>query len=1000
MPTFAGPHLIGILLLIALSFPPGSRLQAQSFSQKAGHRPSAVEGRVIVKFDPMPGKSAERRGAGVPFNQLVQQVQVIRMDRLFPYSPGASKASRLSEETLRSLSNLYEVRYASVLPPHVVAAMFMQSAEVEYAEPRYIYALGGEGLPDRAPVPKASEAPPNGVRAAPNDPQYVQMRHLQYLKMPEAWDIVKASEGDVVVGIVDGGVEWTHSDLFDNLWRNPRELDNGIDDDGNGLRDDIHGWNFADESNDPSGLDRTPFNGQHGTQVAGVVAAVTDNRTGISGASWNASFMPVNAGCPFTDNAICFGYDGMIYAALAGADIINVSWGGPDSFFGREAVRIVQEEGALLVVSAGNKGGTDGVGVNIDAVPEYPASYDGVLVVGAVLNDSDQKAGFSNYGVSVDVFAPGIDINSTFPGDTYTADATGTSFSAPIVVGLAALVRTHFPNWTAEQVREQIRVTSANIDLANDASLQGLLGRGRIDVVKALTDRTLPSLRVTEVSFTESGGDGAIQEGDRVDVTLHLRNVLQEASQITMTAASPDSLVTLLDATQSFDAIAPGQEVAARFAFQLADRVPVDHLLPFRVTFEGNGYQDADRVEFTANRVTHDNGVIQVSLTDEGNIGRSGLGAASTGQGFRYFGVDWLFEGGLVMALGMDRIVNSVRNTMPLQQDEDFEREEATKFGIFGGQITDENGRVVLREKRADGGGGLRVQQESYLDSGNENSNFLIVRYIISLPEAAAGVEDSVYVGLFCDWDLTTQGGGDFARYDEERRLGIVQPSADNPTLLLGTKLLTTGADVSYRSIQNKEIFDSRSGGDGFTDEEKWAFLSGGVQRTEVDNDDVSTLIASGPHRLAPGDRLEVAFALLAATRLESMRRYADNAQKLWANSIRSLAPKPVPVDEPVSARSFVLEPVFPNPVRQQAFFRFVLPRPGTTRLVVYDMLGREVKTLVDAALPAGEHRVAWDGRNRFGNEVADGAYLYRLDAASRATSYSSSRMLIVVSRQ
>ena len=384
-----------------------------------------------------------------------------------------------------------------------------------WAEPRYVYRLFDEDVP--------------------NDSLYDEQGHLALIHLPEAWAEVKAGEpagGDtVIIAITDGGTEWRHPDLRANVWTNEDEIpDNGRDDDGNGRVDDVHGWNFPAGRADPTGSPDLPGSLRHGTAVAGVAAAVTDNAIGIAGASWNALYMPINVGCPREDNAICFGYDGVNYAAANGAHVINASWGGPvRTNAGREAVDFALEQGALVVAAAGNDS------ENLDISQQYPANFRGVLAVGATLKTSDGIASFSNYGRSTDVFAPGTGdggippgpgINVTYP-DTSYGTTQGTSFSAPLTAGVAALVKTQFPDFTADQVREQIRVTADPIDPVQDR-LDGLLGQGLVNAFRAVTETGSPAVRLIEYAYTTSDGDSLIESGETVTLDAVLVNYLAD----------------------------------------------------------------------------------------------------------------------------------------------------------------------------------------------------------------------------------------------------------------------------------------------------------------------------------------------------------------------------------------------------------------------------------------------------------------------------------------
>jgi hypothetical protein len=386
-----------------------------------------------------------------------------------------------------------------------------------------------------------------------------------------------------------------------------------------------------------------------------------------------------------------------------------------------------------------------------------------------------------------------------------------------------------------------------------------------------------------------------------------------------------------------------------------------------------------------------------MSITDEGNIGWSDFQETSAGKGFRFFGVDWLFEGGLMLATGPTRISDSIRNTGTLEQDSDFAREDDSFFGVMDAPLVSQIGVAKLNDSAAGNPIGVKIHQESYAGVTESTNDFIVLRYLVSHQDPRSPISfDNLYVGLFTDWDLTN--GGDFARYDASRRLGIVQSSASNPLVVLGAKLLTTGAGISYRSIDNEEIYDIRSGGNGFTNEEKWAFLSEGVQVQSVDNQDVSTLLAAGPYRLNPGEEVEVAFALIASTGLESMYEYADQAQTYWNQTLRLLAPSSV-ATEPVAGDlpSFTSEAPFPNPMTETVSLAFQLNQPGSVEITIYDILGREVRHLSNKTAAPGRHIVQWDGRNQEGVRVSNGMYLCAMAAQTPGGAFEATQRLVVV---
>ncbi len=220
----------------------------------------------------------------------------------------------------------------------------------------------------------------------------------------EAWDVTTGSN-DVVVAVIDSGVDVNHPDLAVNIWTNPGEIpDNDIDDDGNGYIDDVNGWDFYIDDNDPRDA-----NG-HGTHVAGTIAAVGDNTAGVAGVSWSAKIMALRFldawGSGTTVNAIA----AIEYANDMGADVINNSWGGGG--FSTSLKTAIEASDAVVVCAAGNSG------INNDGIAHYPSSYNSANIIAvAASNQDDTLAWFSNYGaVSVDVAAPGTNIYSAEPG--------------------------------------------------------------------------------------------------------------------------------------------------------------------------------------------------------------------------------------------------------------------------------------------------------------------------------------------------------------------------------------------------------------------------------------------------------------------------------------------------------------------------------------------------------------------------------------------------------
>ncbi|MBT7610310.1 MAG: S8 family serine peptidase [Bacteriovoracaceae bacterium] len=281
---------------------------------------------------------------------------------------------------------------------------------------------------------------------------------------------------DIVVAVIDTGIDHTHNDLQANLWVNQTEKDGepGVDDDGNGYVDDVHGYDFANKDGDP-------MDGHgHGTHCSGVIGAV-HNRAGIAGVMANVKVMGIkfltDRGSGTTAGAI----ESVNYAIKAGVDVMSNSWGGggrSEALF--EAIKKANDKGIVFVAAAGNSR------ANNDRRNTYPANYkvDNVISVGA-MNGKGKKASFSNYGdKTVHVFAPGVNILSTVKDQGYKK-MSGTSMACPHVSGAVGLLLSSETNLTPAEVRERVMATAVD-----NGNLSKYTVSGRMDAFRMLKNTT------------------------------------------------------------------------------------------------------------------------------------------------------------------------------------------------------------------------------------------------------------------------------------------------------------------------------------------------------------------------------------------------------------------------------------------------------------------------------------------------------------------------------
>ncbi len=358
---------------------------------------------------------------------------------------------------------------------------------------------------------------PVAFARVPNDTFYAQQWYLKQVNAEGAWDMETGS-GNVVVAVIDTGVDITHEDLHENIWVNPGEISgNGIDDDGNGFIDDVHGWNFVRESNDvrPRKQGSTEEAYVHGTLVSSIIGARGNNGIGIAGVAWDVKIMPI-VGLDETGSGLTTDIANAInYAVQNGADIINLSIeGSMRDIHLDEALAYARSRGVLSVTAAGNSGITQGT--DLDLYPVYPAcaTLDGIYGVTAVggTGRGDVKAVYSNYGSCIDVSAPSEEIFAAQPVDGtvsarsgYGGGFSGTSLAVPIVSGAAALLKSQNPSWGAAELRDRIMETSEPIDELNLPMYEGKLGIGRLDITAALEGLTPVSPESFEIMASKPG---------------------------------------------------------------------------------------------------------------------------------------------------------------------------------------------------------------------------------------------------------------------------------------------------------------------------------------------------------------------------------------------------------------------------------------------------------------------------------------------------------------
>ena len=488
-------------------------------------------------------------------------------------------------------------------------------------------------------IHSAEKEPIHKPLYTPNDPQYSQQWFLPQIQADDAWNFWDVGGGelpgdrDVILASVDTGVDFDHEDLIDNIWNNlgedangngvtllyedgswiydPEDI-NGQDEDGNGYVDDLIGWDCAGYSGLQDNIPSPPSgvsNGgtwAHGTHVAGLLSATSNNNTGIASIGFNCSIMSVKVSTgeqsyPY----ITHGYDGILYAARAGYHndnftIINNSWGGIGyNQYEQTVIDVVHDDyGAVVVAAAGNGDDWD---LGTDEFAHYPSSYEHVISVCA-MGGGDNWNHWATYHESVDLSSPGEGIRSTKINNGYTS-WSGSSMASPIAAGTIGLLRSFNMDWTNEMLETMILATADPViyDVNTEDYLQGKLGTGRVDALRSLSTDLFPRFELIGSDFfLPNDASGIVSAGDALEVMVILLNDEGWGTAINITGIlSADSdEISIQNPTMNFDDAFPGMPIvndSSPYVVELSSTIqPGEYEFILTLTaneFDGIGYE-------------------------------------------------------------------------------------------------------------------------------------------------------------------------------------------------------------------------------------------------------------------------------------------------------------------------------------------------------------------------------------------------------------------------
>lgn len=722
------------------------------------------------------------------------------------------------------ISLIHRIKYTKDIDPKELVSKFMATNVFQYVEPSFIF----------QPLFK------------PNDPEIDSLYFMEMLNMYEAWDDTQG-DTNIVIGISDTGFDTDHPDLVNSVKYNYDDPINGVDDDNDGYIDNFAGWDLADNDNDPQ-----VGSNWHGIYVASHVGATVNNGIQLAGSAFNCKIVPLKIE---SGGALTHAYQSIIYAADHNFDVVNCSWGSPNSWSqqGQDIVSYsTVDKNCLVVASAGND--------DSDAI-WYPASFDWVLSVGGI-NENKEKwistpGTGSTYNDYVDVVAPSVNLyRLNNGGGSILGGGLGTSFSAPIVSGVIGLIKSKNPTLKAYELMEQLKATCSTIDtISINAPYIGKLGKGIVNADSAVGETVNPGLLFIGETFTDNG-DEFYLPGDTVFIYGSVLNVLPGTSSAStryrVSCESP--YIEFIDSIQNLLSLAKDNSVSTisvPISFVVKEGIPLNEEISFKVFMEDGDYYNWDMMKTTFNpdylNITENN--IKFSVGASGKLGFSGpTKDQSIGLGVKYkTGNNMLFQMGIIASL--DEVKTSF---MFDSSGEEWEANSGIKLSY--GQEAD---AVVYSEYDDDPAGlnklGLTVSQKTMAWTDSDRMDFIILE--MNIKNNSGAEINGLNFGIFSDWDINNYALN-HAVYNESIKTGYCYfPGGEYG----GFHVLSDSAIQHYAFDKNSPLNHV----DGLTSFEQYSSISGGNLKDSSGLEDVAQIIGVGGLNILEGDSIKLAFALV-----------------------------------------------------------------------------------------------------------------------------------------
>lgn len=780
--------------------------------------------------------------------KIFDRIQVSELNKIFPnHTKPLTKTDKFGNK-LVDLSLIYRLKYKADFCENSVITLLDNTRVLEYVEL--------EVMPE--------------LLFVPNDPGIPNQYYLNNIKAFQAWNLWKG-DSSFVVGIVDTGYDIVHPDLVNALKYNVADPIDGLDNDNDGFIDNFYGWNFGNNNNNVQVVAHG-----HGVHVSGLAGATPNNTFGIAGVGYNTKLLPVKIDNEF--GLLVRPFEGIVYAADRGAKVINCSWGSNlgAGKFGQDVVNYATfNKQALVVAAAGNSN---------SEVEFFPCAYSNVFCV-AGTKANDFKWEESSFYRKVDISAPGHNIFSTWVNGTFTHSG-GTSMSAPIVAGAAALIWSKFQNLHPLQIKEHIKNTSDLIDTVGTNNLyEGKLGKGRLNMFRALTDSFSSAIKLLNLTISDYNNEVFVIN-DTLYITGNFINYLKPTTNLLVNVTTTSTNVELVNTSFNAGHIAEMQTFNNQnnpFTLRLLPSMPSNYNLELKFIYTDSNYLsndfyvlnlNIDYLDISANR-------INTTITSNGNFAYNNLTNLQQGTGYLFDGNTFsiLSSAGLLIAYANNRVMDNLWNVTG-NVDKDFVTIMPTTR-IIPPLKGDENIINKFDDSGATNRIGLKVEQNTYAYNRTNHLNYVIVEYdIINTSQTNL---QNFYAGIFADWELplliSNRGSTAF-----QNKLGFVH-NLDS-SLYAGIQLLSNSNFIHY-AIDNNGQSSSINLNDGFSSVEKFTTLTTTrlTSGTQPNGNNVSQVVSSGPFSLISYDTLKIAFAFHTAYSFNELINSASIAEFCYNNN-------------------------------------------------------------------------------------------------------------------